>query len=351
MTSAPRLPRLKALPRLTLAATEPGSASRMSLSTIGSHRLPSSPATSSTDSGVNRSALDRAVTEFLAYCRIECGFASATILAYAADLRDLTQWMLAKKVTGWQTLDLTRITEHLRDLDAKGLAVSSIARHVATLRVFGRFLESRGFLAQNPVELLSQPTTWHTLPDVLSHDQMLCLLAAPQPTDKLYLRDVALLELLYAGGLRASEIADLDCDRLHMDLGVARVLGKGQKERIVPIGRPALDAAQRYLKELRPTLVQLNRPTHRLLLSRTGAPITRIVVWQVVVKHAHRAGLRDVHPHTLRHSFATQLLAGGADLRVVQELLGHSNIKTTQIYTHVDSSRLKQVIEKYHPRA
>jgi integrase/recombinase XerD len=135
-----------------------------------------------------------------------------------------------------------------------------------------------------------------------------------------------------------------------MDLGVGRVLGKGAKERIVLIGKPALQAVSQYLEQLRPRLVRPDRPTHRLLLSRTGKPITRIIVWQVVAKHARRAGLQGVHPHTLRHSFATHLLAGGADLRVVQELLGHSNIQTTQIYTHVDRSRLKQVLRKYHPR-
>ncbi|MEX2215875.1 MAG: tyrosine-type recombinase/integrase, partial [Phycisphaeraceae bacterium] len=158
------------------------------------------------------------------------------------------------------------------------------------------------------------------------------------------------LELLYAGGLRASEIATLDCDRLHQGLEVARVMGKGSKERIVPIGRPALDAARDYIKELRPKLLKAGKPTNRLLLSRTGSPITRIIVWQVVVKYARRAGMRQVHPHMLRHSFATHLLAGGADLRVVQELLGHSNINTTQIYTHVDRSGLKKVIQKFHPR-
>jgi integrase/recombinase XerD len=133
-------------------------------------------------------------------------------------------------------------------------------------------------------------------------------------------------------------------------LGVAQVVGKGNRERVVPLGRPALEAARKYLADLRPKLLRPERPTERLILSRRGRPITRIVVWQVVSKHAARAGLHNVHPHTLRHSFATHLLAGGADLRVVQEILGHSNIKTTQIYTHVDRSRLRQVIAKHHPR-
>ncbi|MCX5662071.1 MAG: tyrosine recombinase XerD [Planctomycetota bacterium] len=296
------------------------------------------------------SPFEKSIRDFLGYCRIECGFADATLAAYASDLRELAAWLESKSVPGWQALTYPLITDHLRHLDTRGLATSSISRHVATIRVFGRFLESSAMLDKDPADLLTQPSNWQTVPDVLGQTQIKKLLAAPQQTDSLYLRDVALLELLYAGGMRASELADLTLTGLHMDLGVARVIGKGNKERIVPIGRPALEATKLYLGELRPKLLRAEKPTDRLLLSRSGAPITRIVVWQVVTKHARRAGLRDVHPHTLRHSFATHLLAGGADLRAVQELLGHANIKTTQIYTHVDASRLKHVIEKFHPR-
>jgi len=297
------------------------------------------------------SAFAKPVHDFLAYCRIECGFADATLAAYAADLRDLQQWMESKNLRDWSALSLERIAEHLRHLDVdRKLATSSISRHVATIRVFGRFIHSQGFAKSDPAELLMQPSNWQTIPGVMGQEQVKKLLEAPQPNDLLYLRDVAMLELLYAGGLRASEVADLTTLSIHFDLGVARVIGKGNKERIVPIGKPALAATKKYLDELRPKLVRAEKPTYKLLLSRTGQPITRIVVWQIVLKHARRAGLRDVHPHTLRHSFATHLLAGGADLRVVQELLGHSNIKTTQIYTHVDAGRLKQVVAKFHPR-
>lgn len=295
--------------------------------------------------------LERPVLDFLSYCRIECGFAPATLEAYGLDLRDLTEWSIQSRIDDWNQLDLAAITGHLRWLNERGLAVSSIARHVATMRVFGRFLHSRGHSEKDPAELITQPSTWRTLPGVLQPQQMQQLLAAPQPQDLMYQRDVAMLELLYAGGLRATEVAQLQSDRLHADLGVARVLGKGRKERIVPIGKPALAAVDRYERELRPKLLRPARPTDRLLLSRTGRAITRIIVWQVVAKHARRAGLHHVHPHTLRHSFATHLLAGGADLRVVQELLGHANIRTTQVYTHVDATRLKEVISKYHPRA
>lgn len=292
------------------------------------------------------------VQDFLAYCRIECGFSPATISAYAGDLRDLWVYMQQRGHSSWRKLTLENIAEHISKLQAKGMQTSSIARHVATIRVFTRFLESTGYLETNPAERLSQPTTWQYLPEVLNKKQMRELISAPDPNSTLYLRDVALLETLYAGGLRASELANLRLDWLYMDLGIVKILGKGNKERLTPIGKPAWAALKTYIEQMRPQLVQrAGKEQLNVFLSRTGQPITRIVVWQIVTRCAKRAGLSHVHPHTLRHSFATHLLAGGADLRVVQELLGHSNIQTTQIYTHVDRTRLKEVINQYHPRA
>jgi len=296
------------------------------------------------------SALEPAVREFLSYCRIECGFAKATLEAYARDLIDLWRWMQQHGHGTWDELDLDTIGLHLRFLEAKGLEISSIARHVATFRVFGRFLEARDFTKRNPAELLSRPSAWKRLPTVMGVDQVTRLIQAPRPTDPLYLRDVALLELLYASGLRASEAAEITLDQINFTLGVARVFGKGQKERIVPVGKQALTALQHYVNKLRPDLVRDDKPTNNVFLSRTGGALTRIVIWQVVKRHAKRAGLTGVYPHMLRHSFATHLLSGGADLRVVQELLGHSNIQTTQVYTHVDRTRLKEVMAKFHPR-
>lgn len=295
-------------------------------------------------------AFEQPVRDFISFCRIECGFAPATLSAYAGDLRDLWIWLRTQHKRSWDELTFERITQYMHDLDKRGLAVSSIARHVATIRVFCRFMAANKMINGDPAELLTQPSTWKTLPGVLSPSQMDDLLRAPHPSDSLYLRNVAMLELLYAGGLRASEISDLTCDGVHDELSVVRVMGKGRKERIVPIGAPALDAVRAYLRDQRSQLLREDKRTNHLLLSRTGSPITRIVVWQIVTKLAHRVGLHNVHPHTLRHSFATHLLAGGADLRVVQELLGHSNIKTTQIYTHVDQTRLKTVIKNFHPR-
>lgn len=309
----------------------------------------SGPATTR-DPGRSVSAYEGPAREFLAYCKVECGFAPATIAAYAGDIRDLWVWMVEQGQRGWAALTLDLITAHLRHLQEKGHETSTIARHVATIRVFCRFMEQRGHIASNPAEQLVQPRIWQRLPHVMGEDNVRKLLAAPSPDDPFYLRDVALLELMYAGGLRASEVSSLDVDAVKMDLGVVRVMGKGSKERIVPVGRPALDAVQRYLLDQRPQLLKPEHPCDKLFLSRTGHEITRVVVWQIVTRLAKRAGLSDVHPHSLRHSFATHMLAGGADLRIVQEMLGHSNIRTTQIYTHVDRSRLSEVIHKYHPR-
>ena len=295
-----------------------------------------------------RSRFDAPVRDFLTYCKIECGFATATVAAYAADLRDLWVWMADQGAKSWDELTPEKLSAHLADLQDRGLVVSTIARHVATIRVFTRFMVSMEHVEHDAAEQLTQPQRWRKLPNVLGRDDMQKLLAAPDAEAGLYLRDIALLELLYAAGLRATEAATLKIDDIQRELRVIKVMGKGSKERILPIGGPAALALERYTDELRTDL--LKSPVEEVFLSRTGQPITRVVVWQIVKRHAEKAGLDGVHPHTLRHSFATHLLAGGADLRVVQELLGHSNIATTQVYTHVDRSRLKDVLARFHPR-
>jgi len=293
--------------------------------------------------------LDPLVREFLIYCKVECGFAAATILAYASDLTTFSAWRQAKQ-TPWASLTHDDLLAHMRYLEDKGLAESSLSRHVATMRVFFRYVAAQGHIPSDPAELLSQPSTWHQLPGVMSLEQIRDLLRAPNPADALYLRDIALIEVLYSSGLRATEAAELTTGSIHVLLGITRIVGKGNKERIVPIGRPAIASVEAYQTQLRPQLIRDEHPTDRLFLSRTGRPLERVAVWQIIKRHAKRAGVPAVHPHTLRHSFATHLLAGGADLRAVQDMLGHSNIATTQIYTHVDRSRLKQVIANHHPR-
>lgn len=313
-------------------------------------RLSRSPARPPGGTSGPPSRFEPSVREFLSYCKVECGFADATLSAYAADLRDLWIWMVEQGCAGWQELTLDRISAHVAALQQRGLATSSIARHMATIRVFGRFLASTGHLSDDPAEQLAQPSAWQRLPTVMGREQVKRLLASPELDHPLGLRDAAMLELLYAAGLRASELASMTVAGVHDQLGIVQVVGKGNKERIVPAGRPALLAVARYVAEARPTLLKPEQITDALFVSRTGGPITRVVVWQVVKRHARRAGMASVYPHMLRHSFATHLLAGGADLRVVQEMLGHSNLQTTQIYTHVDRSRLKEVITRFHPR-
>jgi integrase/recombinase XerD len=305
-------------------------------------------------------SLEGAKRDFIIFVRVECGLAPATIEAYTRDIDDLLADLDAGGVASPADLSPRNLATHIASLrSSRGLASASVARHLATVKVFCRFLVARGMIEENPADFLDQPTRWKKLPGVLSPNQVRALLEAPGPPDHpaehphphLWMRDRALLELMYACGLRASEAAGLTVINLHHDLAVVRVLGKGSKERLVPLGRPALEAIDVYLAGCRPLLARPDgRDKGRLLLSRTGRPLERVAIWQIVKRNAAIAGLRDVHPHTLRHSFATHLLAGGADLRVVQELLGHADIATTQIYTHVDATRLKEVVRKHHPR-
>jgi integrase/recombinase XerD len=301
--------------------------------------------------------------QFLTYIRVECGLSANTLEAYSRDLGELLIDLQENGVQAAGAILPRQLSQHVSGLRTRrGLASSSIVRHIATVKVFCRWLQARGFIADNPAEILERPTRWRHLPGILSPLQLKALLAAPRPPEAggrdapsrvpLWLRDRAMLELMYASGLRASEVGAVQLTDLHETLGVVRLSGKGNKQRLVPVGRPAAEAIKRYLAECRPLLARPDgRDKGRLLLSRSGRPLERVAVWQIVKRHARAAGLKNVHPHVLRHSFATHLLAGGADLRVVQELLGHSDIATTQIYTHVDRSHLKEVHRRHHPRA
>jgi integrase/recombinase XerD len=298
-----------------------------------------------------------AVGDFMMYLEMELGLSPNTLDAYRRDLRDFAGFceQIAVAITSVDTAQLAKYLQHLQE--DKKLATTSVIRHVASLKMFFRFATARGFASADPTKLLEPPHTWKKLPDVLGREQMNALLAAAgtEETNRLAKRDKAIIELFYASGLRASELAELKLEDLHFDLGIVRILGKGNKERIVPVGGHAMAAINDYVQTLRPTLVAVKTTRRkaghsRLFLTRSGGPMTRIVLWQLVQKLSRQAGLRSIHPHTLRHTFATHLLSGGADLRIVQELLGHSNVATTQIYTHVDADRLKEVHKKHHPR-
>lgn len=288
------------------------------------------------------------VKRFLDYLFIECGLAGTTVTAYQ---RDLAEFWACIKANGVEPADISiqHVQTHLIELQRR-LSVSSIARHLASIKVFLRYLHAERILPRDVASLIESPKRWRTIPNVVRYEQVEAMLMAPDPADDLYLRDRSLLELLYATGIRATEAVDLTLAQVNLKLGYLRCMGKGRKERVVPIGQPAIQALGRYVEILRPRLLGERFDT-ALFLSRTGRPLDRTNVWRLVRKYAQLAGLsQHVSPHTLRHCFATHLLAGGADLRIVQELLGHVDVTTTQIYTHVDEARLQQVHRRCHPR-
>ncbi len=297
---------------------------------------------------------DQQVRDFFGYLRVEAGLSPATLDAYRRDLNLLREDLVANVVVCCSDVTPTHLAAHVRYLHRdRGLQTSSVARHLSTIRMLFRFLQASNRIETDPARLLETPTRWKKLPDVLSPKQMKQLIEAANPKfGRLWQRDRALVELMYAGGMRASEVAGIKPDDFKETLAVVMVTGKGNKQRLVPIGKPAIEALNQYVSELRPTLLRFDdgRDEGRLLLSNTGRPLERVAIWQIIRRLAKNADLGDVHPHTLRHSFATHMLAGGADLRVVQELLGHSDVGTTQIYTHIDRSQLKAVVAKYHPR-
>jgi integrase/recombinase XerD len=303
--------------------------------------------------------LDGVRQKFLAYLRVECGLARRSVEAYERDCRELFLSLSARGITTPGAITPRDLAAHLSGLKtARQMAASSVIRHLATVKVLCRWMQSSGYIRDNPADLLERPHRWKRLPGVLSPKQLKALLEAPGPGPDadgegppLWMRDRAMLELMYASGLRASEVGAVGLNDLDEKTGIIRVTGKGNKQRLVPVGQPALAAIRRYLAECRPRLAKDGRADRgRLILSARGRPLERVAVWQIVKRHAAAAGLAGVHPHLLRHSFATHLLSGGADLRVVQELLGHADIATTQIYTHVDASRLRDVHRRFHPR-
>ena len=293
------------------------------------------------------------VRDFLAHCRIECGLSKATLEAYGRDLSILEDQLAQEGVRDVRRVTLAHLAGHLRWLSgAKSMEATSVARHLASMRVFFRWLQARTHIVRDPARLLDRPTRWRRLPGAVSPGQMRSLVESAVPeTGKLWLRDRAMLELMYAAGLRATEVGLLKLTDFRPELASVVVWGKGSKQRVVPLGKPAVQWTKRWLTEGRPRLTRsTGHDKGRLLLSATGRPIERVAVWQIVTRAAARAGMKTVHPHTLRHSFATHLVIGGADLRVVQELLGHADIGTTQIYTHVDRTHLREVLRTCHPR-
>jgi integrase/recombinase XerD len=290
---------------------------------------------------------------FSDFLGLERGSAARTQEAYARDVTRFVDFAIVKGAKA--PLDVTarllrEFVYHLKDL---GLSPASIRRNVSAVRSYFRFLVGDGVVARDPSERLDTPKRWRTLPEVLTVAEIQKLLASPTMDDPLYFRDRAMLELAYGAGLRVSEWIGIGARDVMLEEGLVRVFGKGSKERLVPIGRSAIGALAIYVRELRPRLVAsaARDPGKTLFLNARGQSLSRMGAWKILQKYVRRSGItKRVYPHTLRHSFATHLLEGGADLRAVQEMLGHADISTTQIYTHVDREYLRQVHRRYHPR-
>lgn len=290
------------------------------------------------------------LNSFELYLRAECHLAENSVNAYRRDLARFLSWLGSR---AFETLSVRDLADYPVWLRQQGLSPASVARNLVSVRIFFRYLQLEGILRDNAAELLGSQKLWQRVPEVLTADQVERLLQAPAPRDPWHRRDRAILELLYATGCRAGELATLRLSDVHLEEGFCLCRGKGDKERIVPLGQRAVEAAREYLAHERPVLAARASATPPwFFLSYRGKRLRRERIWELVKFYALRAGIRSqISPHTLRHSFATHMLAGGADLRQVQELLGHASIATTQIYTHVDVEKLKAVHRRFHPRA
>jgi integrase/recombinase XerD len=312
--------------------------------------------------------LRMAVRGFKDYLRLERGFSDHSVCAYLRDVERYAAWIgpsaapeaeqnqrqrdALPAVERTDEITLGHITGFLLALKDTNYAASSMARTISSIRHFHRFLLAEGYSASDPSAQIDTPTITRHLPMVLTQDEMALILEQPDVTVPLGLRDRALLETLYATGMRVSELTGFRLDQILREDGLVRIFGKGRKERVVPFGSIAQQWTERYLRTVRPRLLQRAHPHPTVFLNHRGGALSRMSVLTIVKKYAAMAGIRsDVHPHTFRHSFATHLLEGGADLRSVQEMLGHADISTTQIYTHVDREYLKEVHRTFHPRS
>jgi len=307
--------------------------------------------TDATDDGADARSRAFLLERFADFLLLEQGSSGRTVEAYDRDVARLATFAATRGARRPLDLDPKLLRDYVYHLKDLGLAPASIRRNVSAIRTYFRFLLGEGHVVRDPSERLESPSRWRTLPDVLTADEVSRLIAAPTLDEPLAFRDRAMLELAYGAGLRVSEWITLGVRDLLLDEGLLRVFGKGGKERLVPIGRTAIGAAALYLRELRPRL-EKGQGKGVLLLNARGEPLSRMGAWKILRKYVDQARIeKHVSPHTLRHSFATHLLEGGADLRAVQEMLGHADISTTQIYTHVDREYLRSVHRQYHPRS
>ncbi len=289
--------------------------------------------------------------QFLNHLSLEVGLSANTIDSYGRDLKRYIEFLQERKVDSVDKITGKYITDLIVLMSKMGLRPSSIARNLTSIRSFHKFLVTEGYSDSNPAGALESPKLWRKLPTVLNVKEIEKLLDKPTEDDPLSLRDKAILEFLYATGVRISELIKIKRKDVLSEVELVRVTGKGQKERIIPVGKIALGSVKRYLQEARPKLAKQNSEDF-LFLNRRGGPFSRMGLWKILRKYVTQAGIKKkVSPHTIRHSFATHLLKAGADLRAVQEMLGHADISTTQIYTHLDREYLKQEHRDYHPRS
>ena len=290
------------------------------------------------------------IDAFTTYAAGECHLADNTVAAYRRDLRRFFDWLDGRSVPA---LSIRELADYAAWLHGQGLAPASIARHLVSLKVFFRYLQLEGAISENVAELLGSQKLWQRVPKTLSPQQVDRLFQCPHDGDPYWRRDRAMLELLYATGCRASELSHLRLCDMRLDEGYCLCRGKGDKERLVPVGGRAVAAVRAYFAHERAELAAKRSPAAEwALLSCRGLRLRRERIWELLKRYARRVGApADISPHTLRHSFATHMVSGGADLRQVQEMLGHASIATTQIYTHVDAARLKAVHRRFHPRA
>ncbi len=291
------------------------------------------------------------IKEFITYISVERGLAKNTLMAYGRDLERYRALLEEKGIARPEQISRDHITNYMYALKKHGLTASSICRNLAAIKMFHRFLVRENLAKEDPTTLVETPKLWKRVPEVLSQketDGMLAQAAAGR--GKFSKRDHAMIELFYAAGLRVSELVDLKMTSVNFEAGFLRAVGKGSKERIIPVGKKARAAVQAYCQKIRPKLLK-GKETDALFISQQGKKMSRVSVWGMIKQHARLAGLKkNIKPHTLRHTFATHLLEHGADLRSVQEMLGHADIATTQIYTHVDKERLKSIHKQFHPR-
>lgn len=289
--------------------------------------------------------------EYLSILKLEKNLSDNTVAAYGNDINSFLQFVESRRIDDPSIIKQNHIADFFKSLKELGLSGRSAARYYSSIKGFFNYLFLSKYITENPIEKISSPKLAKNLPSVLSVREIDLILSKPDTNNKLGLRDKAVLELLYACGTRVSELINIKIPDLFFDDEVIRVFGKGSKERIIPIGRSAVKWTNEYLKKSRVLLMKKNKSENYLFLNNRGTKLSRMGVWKIVDRYVKEAGLeKEIHPHTFRHSFATHLLEGGADLRAVQEMLGHADISTTQIYTHIDREYIKQVHKDFHPR-